>query len=46
MVMGPSHVDRRSNEDADYDFAPSSLPQKDLMFLTPGKYETEKLMPD
>ena len=44
--MGPSHADRRSNEDVDDDFAPSGLPQKDLMFVTSAKYEAEKRMPD
>ena len=46
MAMGLSHADRRSNEGADDDFAPSGLLQKDLMFVTPAKYEAEKRMPD
>ena len=44
--MGLSHADRRSTEDVDDDFAPSGLPQKDLMFVTSAKYEAEKRMPD
>ena len=44
--MGPSHVDRRSNEDTDDDLARSGLPQKDLMFVTSVKYEADKRIPD